>query len=81
MNKDQKADVSIIFEGWKNAGNLDYVSCWYKKTSEMMKGTKIHAALVSTNSVSQGENVAILQSWPPTASPSRALPKPTAWPS
>ena len=63
MNKDQKADVSIIFEGWKKAGNLDYVSCWYKKTSEMMKGTKIHAALVSTNSVSQGENVAIL--WKP----------------
>ena len=63
MNKDQKADVNDIFPGWKNAGNLDYVCCWYKKAVDMMNTTTIRAALVSTNSVSQGEVVPIL--WKP----------------
>ena len=60
---EQKEDVARIFAGWKNAGNLDYVCCWYKKASEYMKNTYIRAALVSTNSVSQGESVATL--WKP----------------
>ena len=60
---EQKEDVAEIFAGWKNAGNLDYVCCWYKKASEYMKNTYIRAALVSTNSVSQGESVATL--WKP----------------
>lgn len=63
MGKEQKADVNTIFPGWKNAGNLDYVCCWYKKTSDMMQGTSVRSALVSTNSVSQGESVANL--WKP----------------
>ena len=63
MDKHQKADVTRIFAGWNNAGNLDYVSCWYKKCADMMTGTAIRAALVSTNSVSQGESVANL--WEP----------------
>ena len=64
MDKDQKADlISVFGEDWKNAGNLDYVSCWYKKATDLMVGTNIRAALVSTNSVSQGESVAIL--WKP----------------
>lgn len=63
MNADQKVDVNLIFDGWKNAGNLDYVCCWYKKTADLMQGTAIRSALVSTNSVSQGESVANL--WKP----------------
>lgn len=63
MGKEQKADVNTIFPGWKNAGNLDYVCCWYKKASDMMQGTSVRSALVSTNSVSQGESVANL--WKP----------------
>ena len=63
MNAQQKADVNHIFPGWKNVGNLDYVSCWYKKASDLMQGTQIRAALVSTNSVTQGEAVANL--WKP----------------
>lgn len=63
MSKNQKADVNNIFAGWKNAGNLDYVCCWYKKCTDMMAGTAIRSALVSTNSVSQGESVANL--WKP----------------
>lgn len=63
MGKEQKADVNTIFPGWKNAGNLDYVCCWYKKASDMMQGTSVCSALVSTNSVAQGESVANL--WKP----------------
>ena len=63
MSAEQKKDVNAIFDGWKNAGNLDYVSCWYKKAADMMRGTRIRAALVSTNSVTQGESVANL--WKP----------------
>ncbi len=63
MSKDQKDDINRVFPGWKNAGNLDYVSCWYKKCSDLMMGTQIRSALVSTNSVTQGEEVPIL--WKP----------------
>jgi len=64
MSKDQKDDLLSVFGAkWKNAGNLDYVSCWYKKATNLMQGTTIRTALVSTNSVAQGESVAIL--WKP----------------
>ena len=63
MGAEQKDDVNAIFPGWKNAGNLDYVFCWYKKAADLMAGTSIRAALVSTNSVTQGEAVANL--WKP----------------
>ena len=60
MNAVQKKELNDIFKGWKGAGNLDYVSCWYKKCFELIKGTNIKAAFVSTNSIAQGEQVAIL---------------------
>lgn len=63
MDSAQKQDVEKIFKGWKNIGNLDYVSCWYKKSADMMYSTQIRTALVSTNSITQGEQVAIL--WEP----------------
>ena len=63
MDATQKDDLNLIFQGWKNAGNLDYVCCWYKKAADLMTGTEIRSALVSTNSVSQGETVANL--WKP----------------
>lgn len=63
MDKAQKDDINHIFAGWKNAGNLDYVCCWYKKAADLMQNTAIRTALVSTNSVSQGESVANL--WKP----------------
>ena len=63
MSAEQKADVNQIFAGWKNVGNLDYVCCWYKKAADMMKEAAIRTALVSTNSVTQGETVANL--WKP----------------
>ena len=63
MSESQKEDVNQIFAGWKNAGNLDYVCCWYKRATDLMLGTNVRSALVSTNSVSQGESVANL--WKP----------------
>ena len=65
MSEAQKRDVISIFgPKWKNVGNLDYVCCWYKKAAEMMlNGHASKTALVSTNSVCQGETVANL--WKP----------------
>lgn len=60
MSSEQKQDVFDIFSGVKNNGNLDYVACWYKKAAELMTGTAVRTALVSTNSITQGEQVAIL---------------------
>ena len=58
MNEKQKDDVALVFgKQWKNAGNLDYVACWYKKCADLMQDNTTRAALVSTNSVSQGESV------------------------
>ena len=63
MSPEQKDDLIHVFPGWKNAGNLDYVSCWYKKAADLMDETLVRSALVSTNSVTQGEAVANL--WKP----------------
>ena len=60
MNESQKDDVFTIFDGVKNNGNLDYVSCWYQKATELMTSDSVRTALVSTNSITQGEQVAIL---------------------
>lgn len=64
MSEEQKNDIIDVFgKKWKNVGNLDYVCGWYKKATDMMNGTKIHTAFVSTNSITQGEQVANL--WKP----------------
>ena len=62
QNSEQKKDVVDIFSGLKSATSLDYVACWYAKAAQYMQDTKISCAYVSTNSVVQGEQVAIL--WP-----------------
>ena len=65
MGKEQKQDVLDIFGAkWQGVGDLDYVCCWYKKAIEMMKDNPaIRAALVSTNSITQGGAVCNL--WKP----------------
>lgn len=57
---EQKADMELVFAGVKGAGVLDYVAAWYIKAAQLMQGTQIKAAFVSTNSISQGEQVGIL---------------------
>lgn len=60
MSKAQKADLLDVFDGYKGAGNLDFVSGWYIKSAQLMQGTEIQTALVSTNSITQGEQASLL---------------------
>ena len=60
MTTAQKADLTEVFDGWKNVGNLDYVSGWFKKAADFMKTSTTRAAFVSTNSICQGDSVGIL---------------------
>lgn len=60
MNKEQKNDMKTIFNNLKGLGNLDYVSGWYSKCCEYLDKTNIKCAFVSTNSITQGEQVSLL---------------------
>ena len=59
-SKEQAAEVKEVFGKNPKSGKLDYVAAWYKKASDYIAGTIIEVAFVSTNSISQGEQVAIL---------------------
>lgn len=37
MNESQKKDLNNVFAGYEKVGNLDYVSCWYKKCLDFIK--------------------------------------------
>ena len=61
--KSQKDEILSIYvdekgKPYKTAGKIDYVSGWYFKAAKLMQGTNIHTAFVSTNSITQGEQVA-----------------------
>lgn len=60
QNSSQKEDMQIVFGNYKGGKNLDYVTGWYLKSAELIQQTDIKVALVSTNSVSQGEQVSDL---------------------
>ena len=61
MSSEQKADLEHVFGDLKNSGNLDFVTPWYKKAADMMdSNTSIQSALVSTNSIVQGDQAGIL---------------------
>jgi len=62
QNATQKADQQLVLANIQARGVLDYVSNWYVKTAEYLSETSIIAALVSTNSITQGEQVGILWS-------------------
>ncbi len=61
--KEQKNDILCIYvdekgKPYKTAGKIDYVSGWYFKAAQLMQDTNIRTAFVSTNSITQGEQVA-----------------------
>ena len=63
QNKGQKEDILSVYvdekgKSYKTAGKIDYVSGWYFKAAQLMQGTDIRTAFVSTNSITQGEQVA-----------------------
>jgi hypothetical protein len=60
QSKEQKEDMKLVFGKTKGAGVLDYVAAWYYKAAQYILNTKIKVAFVSTNSISQGEQVSIL---------------------
>lgn len=62
QSKKQKEDLKRIFHFSKDYKNLDYIACWFYLASLFIKTTQAQAAFVSTNSVVQGDQVALL--WP-----------------
>ncbi|MDD5273143.1 MAG: hypothetical protein PHU14_10530 [Methylovulum sp.] len=61
QTKDQKADLAIVFKGMNGAGVLDYVAAWHVTAARYIQAhPAVPVAFVSTNSISQGEQVAIL---------------------
>jgi hypothetical protein len=60
---EQRCDMLAVFSDLKKLGNLDYVACWFWKGAQYIQDSRAELALVSTNSICQGEQVATL--WPP----------------
>lgn len=59
----QKADMRVVFGSQQNTGLLDFVAAWFWKAAQLIQKTQIKCAFVSTNSITQGEQVGIL--WNP----------------
>ncbi len=60
MTRDQRNDVAKQFGNTAGAGVMDYVTAWYVKAAKLIQNTKTKCAFVSTNSITQGEQVGIL---------------------
>lgn len=61
QSAEQKKELIDTYgKGINGVGNMDYVTGWYVKAAEYMKGTNIRAAFVSTNSITQGEQPPVL---------------------
>ena len=63
QSEEQKDDILSIYvdekgKPYKTSGKIDYVSGWYFKAAQLMQNTAIRTAFVSTNSITQGEQVA-----------------------
>lgn len=58
--KEQADDMQYVFAPSKAGGKLDYVAGWFKKAADMMIGSNIESAFVSSNSICQGESVNLL---------------------
>ena len=61
QSKEQKEDLAVLMRGFSK--NIDYVAGWYYKAAEVIQNTNTHCALVSTNSITQGEQVSAI--WKP----------------
>ena len=62
QDKEQKNELTSLCKGFQNYKTLDYISCWFIKGSEYIRNVNAKLAFVSTNSICQGEQVALL--WP-----------------
>ena len=62
QDETQKEDMKIVFSRVNNYKKLDYIACWFYKGTNYIQNTKAKYAFVTTNSITQGEQVALL--WP-----------------
>lgn len=60
MSEEQRADLVATAPKLKGNGLLDFVAAWYLKAADLIGGTGIRCAFVSTNSITQGEQVGVL---------------------
>jgi hypothetical protein len=61
QSKQQREDLAFVFNDLKGSTDLDYVTAWYKVAADYMLNNNATAvAFVSTNSITQGEQVPIL---------------------
>jgi hypothetical protein len=65
MGDSQRDDMALVFHDLPGYGVLDYVSCWYWLAAKYIDKTPISVGFVSTNSITQGEQVGLL--WAPIA--------------
>jgi hypothetical protein len=63
MSDAQRDDMAHVFHHLNGYGVLDYVSAWYWKAAHYIRSHDIRCAFVSTNSITQGEQVGLL--WQP----------------
>lgn len=63
MSREQKSQMTEVFNNIKGVGELDYVCAWYMKATDYIQNTNIKVAFVSTNSICQGQQAVIL--WEP----------------
>jgi hypothetical protein len=62
QSSENKGDLGAVFGGVRYPRNLDYVSIWFLKGADYVKATGANLAFVATNSICQGDHVALL--WP-----------------
>lgn len=62
QDEDQKEDLEVVCGHFKNYKNLDYIASWFYKGAKYISGCNAKCAFVSTNSICQGDSVALL--WP-----------------
>ncbi len=60
LNKEQRVEMAEITEGINNGKILDYVAGWYLLAAKYIEGTDVKVGFVSTNSITQGEQVPVL---------------------
>ncbi len=60
QSPDQRTDMQLVAGDVQNSGLLDYVAGWYFKAANYIEGTRIVVGFVSTNSITQGEQVGVL---------------------
>ena len=60
QDDEQRKDMAAVAGAVKNYGLLDYVTGWYFKAADFIKDTPVRVGFVSTNSITQGEQVGVL---------------------